>query len=88
MDPDKTWCLNFFLNSENDNTPRLWLRGELLKYKKSCKFLGVTFDQKLTFKEHVDDIIEGVIRIKDRTFTNYLDCHRVYTITVFIKVRQ
>ena len=57
LNPSKTWCLNFFLNSENDNTPRLWLRGELIEYKKTCKFLGITFDQKLTFNEHINDIV-------------------------------
>ena len=35
----------------------LWLKGELLKYKKSSKFLGVTFDQQLTFSEHIEDIV-------------------------------
>ena len=36
---------------------RLWLRNELIKYKKEIKSLGVTFDQKLTFKAHIEDII-------------------------------
>ena len=57
LNAEKTWCQNFFINSENDNTPCLWLKGELLKYRKTCKFLGVTFDQKLTFTEHVNDIV-------------------------------
>ena len=57
LNPDKTVVLNSFKNRENDNTPRLWLRGELLKYEKSCKFLGVTFDSNHTFKEHIDDIV-------------------------------
>ena len=37
--------------------PRLWLRGELLKYEKSCKFLGVTFDSNHNFVEHINDIV-------------------------------
>ena len=57
LNPSKTWCLNFFTKKENDNSPRLWLRNELIKYKKEIKFLGVTFDQKLTFKAHIEDII-------------------------------
>ena len=57
LNPDKTWCQNFFINNKNDNTPRLWLKGELLKYKKSCKFLGITFDQSLSFSDHIADII-------------------------------
>ena len=56
LNPTKTWCLNFFLKKENNNTPRLWLRGELVKYKKELKFLGITFDQGLTFEAHIKDI--------------------------------
>ena len=33
------------------------MRGELLKYKKVCKFLGVYFDEMMTFEQHVDDIV-------------------------------
>ena len=56
LNPAKTWCVNFHNRSSDNNTPRLYLRGELLKYKQSCKFLGITFDNKLTFKEHIEDI--------------------------------
>ena len=58
MNPDKTIVLNSYKTKENDNTPRLWLGGELLKYEKNCKFLGVTFDSNHTFKEHIDDIVK------------------------------
>ena len=57
LNPNKTWCPNFFLKSENKNTPRLWLRGELIQYKKELKFLGITFDQGLTFKAHIEEIV-------------------------------
>ena len=57
LNPNKTWCQNFFINKENDNTPRLWLKGELLEYRKTSKFLGVTFDSLLTFGKHVNDIV-------------------------------
>ena len=57
LNPDKTVVLNSFNSKENNNTPRLWLRGELLKYEKSCKFLGVTFDSSHNFIEHIDDIV-------------------------------
>ena len=57
LNPDKTIVLNSFNNKENDNTPRLWLRGELLKYEKSCKFLGVTFDSNHNFQTHINDIV-------------------------------
>ena len=57
LNPSKTWCLNFFLKKENNNSPRLWLRNELIKYKKEIKFLGVTFDEKLSFKAHIENIV-------------------------------
>ena len=57
INPDKTVCLNFFIHSKNDNSPRLWLKGNLVKYEKQCKFLGITFDQKLSFKAHIENIV-------------------------------
>ena len=41
----------------NNNSPKLWLKGNLLKYKKELKFLGITFDQQLIFKAHIKDIV-------------------------------
>ena len=57
LNPTKTWCVNFYNRSSDNNSPRLYLRGELLKYKKSCKFLGITFDDKLSFKNHIEEIV-------------------------------
>ena len=49
--------MNFHINKANDNTPRLWLKGELLKYRKTCKFLGIIFDPQMNFEKHIDDIV-------------------------------
>ena len=49
--------LNSFNSQEKNNSLRLWLSGELLKYEKSCKFLGITFDSSHNFKEHIGDIM-------------------------------
>ena len=57
LNPEKTWALNFHKNSKNNNTPRLWLKNQLIKYKKECKFLGITFDEKLSYKAHIDNIV-------------------------------
>ena len=57
LNPGKTWCTNFFLKSSDNNCPRLWLKGELLKYKKEAKFLGFTFDQNLSHKAHILDVV-------------------------------
>ena len=35
------------------NPPNLYLRNELLTFEKEAKFLGVMFDQKLTFENHI-----------------------------------
>ena len=56
LNAEKTWCLNFHINKENDNFPRLWLKGELLRYTKSFKLLGITFDPKLTYEKYTLDI--------------------------------
>ena len=57
LNPDKTFCMNFYLNSLDNNTPRLWLMGNLLEYKKEYKFLGFTFNQNLSHKAHIQDVI-------------------------------
>ena len=57
INSEKTWALNFFKDSKNDNTPRLWLKNELIKYKTEFKFLGITFDEKLSFKSHIENIV-------------------------------
>ena len=57
LNADKTWALNFYQDSKHKNTPRLWLKNEQIKFKKEFKFLGVTFDEKLTFKPHIENII-------------------------------
>ena len=31
--------------------------GNLVKYEKQCKFLGIIFDQKLSFKAHIENIV-------------------------------
>ena len=35
----------------------LWLQGELLEYKKHFKFLGVTFDEQLSYEKHIQNMI-------------------------------
>ena len=57
INSEKTWALNFFKDSKNNNSPRLWLKNELIKCKKEFKFLGITFDEKLTFKAHIENTV-------------------------------
>ena len=56
LNPSKTWALNFNNNKKSKMEPRLKLGGEPISYKTSGKFLGVTFDSKLTFKEHIKEV--------------------------------
>ena len=65
LNQKKTWCVNFHLTRPNKNTPHLWLSGSLIKYKKVFKFLGITFDEKLTFKEHIKNITDRCHRRLD-----------------------
>ena len=55
--PDKTVCLNFFLNPKNNNSPRLWLKGNPIKYERQSKFLGIIFDEKLSYETHIENIV-------------------------------
>ena len=91
LNPDKTWCLNFYTKKVNNNSPRLWLRGELLKYKKQIKFLGITFDEHLTFEAHIQDIISRCKKrlnllkaIRGNTWGAHPDT-LIYTYKVFIR---
>ena len=54
---DKTFCLNFYTDNKNKNYPKLWLQGELLKYKKEFKFLGITFEENLSYEAHIKKMI-------------------------------
>ena len=42
--------------TKNKNSTKLQLYGKKLKSYKEIKFLGITFDQKLTFRKHVEII--------------------------------
>ena len=55
-----------FSNNNQDNTwnPNIIINNNALKINKYPKFLGVTFDQRLTFSAHVDNVAK---KIKQRT---------------------
>ena len=38
----------------------IWLNGQKLKYVESAKFLGLTIDNKLTWSQHIDNLVKRV----------------------------
>ncbi|GBM11640.1 hypothetical protein AVEN_102757-1, partial [Araneus ventricosus] len=50
---DKTSCIHFCRKRRLHPEPEILLEGQLLNVVNEIKFLGVTFDKKLTFKPHV-----------------------------------
>ena len=58
LNPEKTKTINFYKRkkTKNKNSTKLQLYGKKLKSYKEIKFLGITFDQKLTFRKHVEII--------------------------------
>jgi len=59
----------------NQSSPEhdLFINGEKLSRAKSCKFLGITLDENLTFKDHISNINKKISRhlfnIKQIKFT-------------------
>ncbi|KAG5897394.1 hypothetical protein JTB14_013486 [Gonioctena quinquepunctata] len=52
--PNKTKCMHFCRLRRPHDEPSLTLYGNILEVIPYFKFLGVTLDQKLHWKEHVD----------------------------------
>ena len=72
LNPEKTKVIIFSRSILSRKTePNLKLYGETLKVYPQVKFLGITFDSQLTFKNHFEDIL-------DRCNTRY---HRLRLLT-------
>ncbi|XP_057654757.1 uncharacterized protein LOC130893013 [Diorhabda carinulata] len=50
----KTKCILFSRNVLSGEKPILILNGQNLEFVEYIKFLGITFDKKLTWKQHID----------------------------------
>ena len=62
LNPDKcTTCLFSTDSSESKWVPTLTLHGQALKEDKNQTFLGVTYDKRLTFGQHVDQTCKKMI---------------------------
>ena len=59
LNPEKTKVIIFFeLRSTIRAEPALSLYGDLLSYYPHIKFLGITFDNRMTFTKHFEEILE------------------------------
>ena len=56
LNASKTKCLLFKKANPKITQPNIYLQKELLKYEKHVKFLGIIFDENLTFEEHINEV--------------------------------
>ena len=67
LSTEKTHLLLFNNGSNANNLPKIQINGSELIYKKETKFLGVIFNNKLSWKPHIDYLVN-----KARTRLNLL----------------
>ena len=58
LNASKTKLLLFKTNKKQNTTPNIYLKNELLQYSQEARFLGVVFDPKLSFENHIKDIVK------------------------------
>ena len=76
LNPEKTKVIIFSRsNLARKTEPNLKLYGETLKVCPQAKFLGITFDSQLTFKQHFEDILDRCNTTYHRL--RYLSCYYV-----------
>ena len=60
----KTVALVFFGSTRNFNSYQLQINGKYIPYSNSVNYLGVTFDKKLYWKEHIISKIDKAKRLR------------------------
>jgi hypothetical protein len=55
-------CYTIFTSKNLNQKFDLRLSGEKIKYESTPKFLGITFDPKLTFKPHIENVKERCLK--------------------------
>ena len=63
--PTKTVAVRFTKSRREEVVPNLILNGEILPYKDEVKFLGLTFDRKLTWCSHIENLKRKVRKSLD-----------------------
>lgn len=63
--PDKSGLIVFTRSYKPGEEPLLFTNGHRINPKKSAKFLGLTFDQKLAWKQHINNVINSCLRTKN-----------------------
>ncbi len=62
--PTKSTAMVFTRSHKPGNDPLLFLNGHPIKIKSSAKFLGLIFDSKLLWKDHIDMVVKHCYRLK------------------------
>ena len=58
--PQKTKAIRFTRTRKREEIPTLFLKEDILPYEDNVKFLGIIFDNKLTFGTHISDLSNRV----------------------------
>ena len=61
---DKSSGIVFTRQYKPGEDPRLFLNGHPIRIKKKVKFLGLLFDSKLLWKDHIEMVVNYCIRLK------------------------
>ena len=63
--PEKSSAVVFTRRSDPGNDPIIFMHGHRINFEKKVKFLGVVFDYKLLWKDHIDLVYKHCFRLKN-----------------------
>lgn len=61
---EKSTCITFSRSHKTPVSPLLFLQGRRIVPTSSAKFLGLTFDRKLNWKDHINNVIEKYVKAR------------------------
>ncbi|GBO00732.1 hypothetical protein AVEN_263609-1 [Araneus ventricosus] len=68
INPDKSRFIVFPYRKEITHIPRIKIADKPIKYSKNLKYLGLTFDIRLTWKIHLDNVKEKVLNLQNMLY--------------------